>query len=514
MTTLTGNTTEIKVSPTGLTPTYNETIIVLESPNIISDNFKWIVELYKGVPADTDYELISTLTILPNPDGFGVLDVHRHIENYITTSFYPADVARISQRVYDDGLKWSIQVKEVFENARWRFDDNFAAGVFISGSTDVGFRTDGFTDVEHPFVVGDEVNILQDPGATNPSYDGDTTIVATVDEYKIVIDKPFGVSTPAEGGLVSLITGVSGNTRTIVQDLPLSATTFYSFNGVLSHQDFRNWDSSEYLMSVSSPTTTKFLLDGPREFDITINDRVWINNWMSTSSFSQVLVETDNGQFTTSQIYIPSGQHFINQNKIGPVDIINNSADTFFPVTGSLPVVDDNTTFIKYTPYYAYGSFPAVGETITLHIVDDCSKYDKIRFFYMDKLGSYLPLTFNRVSRQKNNVKRSNYSQNYGTYDSVADAWGYTTYDRGGTNYDMVITEGITCTSDWLTETMAGMVLDMLESPNVYIQNEDGDYIAINITTNSYEIKKRQNDKLINYTLTFEYANKNKSQRG
>ena len=78
----------------------------------------------------------------------------------------------------------------------------------------------------------------------------------------------------------------------------------------------------------------------------------------------------------------------------------------------------------------------------------------------------------------------------------------------------MVITESVTCTSDWLSDTMASMVVDMLESPNVYVQDENGDYIAINITTNSYEVKKRQNDKLINYVITFEYANKNKSQRG
>ena len=45
--TITGTTTSIKVQPdSGLTPTYNETILVLESPNIISDNFKWIIDIY------------------------------------------------------------------------------------------------------------------------------------------------------------------------------------------------------------------------------------------------------------------------------------------------------------------------------------------------------------------------------------------------------------------------------------------------------------------------------------
>ena len=58
------------------------------------------------------------------------------------------------------------------------------------------------------------------------------------------------------------------------------------------------------------------------------------------------------------------------------------------------------------------------------------------------------------------------------------------------------------------------MVIDMLNSPSVYIQDDNGEYIAITITTNSYEIKKKVNIKLINYTLTFEYAQMNTNQRG
>jgi len=503
---LTGTTTEIKVSPTGLTPTYNETILVLESPNIISDNFKWIVELYKGVDSEPEYELISTLTILPNPEGYGVLDVHRHIENYITTSFYPADVNDVSSKVLNEGLKWSVQIKEVFENPKWRFLDNNFYGTY--SPNDLGFHSNS-TD-KHPFIVGDVIDIVQDPGYINPEYNDQWTIIATPDEYTIVVDGPFLLSTPANPGTATL---TSGGTRTIVQDLPLSATTFYSFNGVLSHQDFRNWDSSEYLLSTSSTTSTKLLLDNVTQFDITLEDRVWVNSYMGLPKSPYITFKTDNGTFITPNGHIPSGQHFINQNKLGPKDLLE-STGLINRVSGpiSLPILDSNTTYIEW--YFSDGLLNPLSETIRYDIVDDCSRYDKIRFFYMDKLGSYLPLTFNKVSRQKNSVKRSNYSQNYGTYDSVSDAWGYTTYDRGMTNYDKVITETVTCTSDWLTETMASMVLDMLESPNVYIQNEDGDYIAINITTNTYEIKKRQNDKLINYTISFEYAIKNKSQRG
>lgn len=509
-----GTQTEIKVIPTGVTPTYNETIVVLESPNIISSNFKWIVSIYKGESTDADYELLSTINILPNPDGYGVIDFHRHIENHISTSFYPADIDKVSGKVVDEGLKWSFEVSEQMDNVRWRFFDNEISG--IVGNSNVAFTTNppsgGGTLIKHPFITGDRVHIDQDPGFTHASYQklppNFTTLIYS-SEYKVVTGIPRVSNTPIEGGIMTL---EDTGTRTIEQTFSVGETTIYSFNGALSFQGFRLWNSDDYSMSSTSPSTTKFLLNGPREFDITLNDRVWVNSLLGNTPFDSLRVRTDNGSYTVNQTYTPSGQHFINQNKIGAKDILETT-DTFTKIPGPyVPPVDVNTTFIEVYPLSSLGN--KVGETIIMNIVDDCSKYESIRFFYLDKFGSYLPLTFNKVSKQTNSNKRQNYRQNYGRYDSVSESWGYTTYDRGTTTYDLNTTEKVTCTSDWMNEDMRDMVIDMLNSPSVYIQDDNGEYIAITITTNSYEIKKKVNIKLINYTLTFEYAQMNTNQRG
>jgi len=407
--------TTIKVKPTGIAPTYNETIVVLESVNIIETDFKWLVSIYKGVVGDADYELISTLSIVPNPGGFGVVDFHRHIENYISTSFYPADVDKVSNKVTNEGFKWTYEVTESYNNT------------------------------------------------------------------------------------------------TTLQVLTSAEKTIHSFNGALSFQGFRNWNSSDYLMSTTSVNTTKFLLSGSRSIDVSLSDRVWINNFLDTVPNNGIKIVTDNGTYLTTQSHTPSGQHFINQNKIGAKDILE-STDSFFSAGNPNPPIDLNTTFIKISA--VDGTGVDVSEIITLNIKDYCSKYELISFFYMDKLGSYLPITFNKVSKTNIENNRSNYKQNSGSYDSVSNAYGYTSYDRGSTTYDLTSKEVVTCTSDWLSEDTANMVLDMLSSPNVYIQNEAGEYIAINITTNTYEAKKTVNEKLINYTISFEYANNNTNQRG
>lgn len=412
--------TTINVRPLGLAPTYNETIVVLESDFVALTDFKWIIDIYQGAPADPDYTILSSIVILPNPEGFGVIDFHRHIENYITTDFYPADKDGVISRISGAGFKWSFRVAEQY-----------------SGNP--------------------------------PSY------------------QVFG----------------------------LDETTIYSFNGALTFQGFRNWVAADYNMNSTSPNTTKFLTDIPRTYNVTLEDRVWINGLQNDISNPPILgyITTDNGTYGVDNQFNATGQTFLVQHKIGAKDLMETTDTTLVALTGSLPPVDANTTFITYTQSILPIS-TEVSETITLNIVDNCSKHEAVRFFYMDKLGSYLPITFNKVSKTNVTNTRSNYRQNYGSYDATSNVWGYTTYDRGNTTYDLVSNEKVTCTSDWMNEDEVAMVTSMLNSPIVYIQDANGNYIAITITTNSYEVKKTVNDKLINYTLSFEYANTNTNQRG
>lgn len=511
-TTQTGSQTTIKVKPLGVAPTYNETIVVLESTNIQSSNFKWLVDICQGAPADPDYTLLSSIVILPNPEGFGVIDFHRHIENYISTDFYPADKDGVISRINGAGLKWSFKVTEQFDNVVWRFDDNQT-----DLPTYVAFRTNNFggSNIQHPFITGDEVTIAQDVGFTHPEYNKtapDFTTLTFNDEFSVLTDIPKLASTPIEGGVMAL---VDKGTRLIEQVFTTDETTIYSFNGALTFQGFRNWVAADYNMNSTSPITTKFLTDIPRTYNVTLEDRVWINALQNDISNPPILghITTDNGTYGVNNQYNATGQTFLVQHKIGPKDLTETTDTTLVALTGSLPAIDANTTFIIYTQnILPIGT--EVSETITLNIVDNCSKHEAIRFFYMDKLGSYLPITFNKVSKTNVTNTRSNYRQNYGSYDATSNVWGYTTYDRGNTTYDLVSNEKVTCTSDWMNEDEVAMVTSMLNSPIVYIQDANGNYVAITITTNSYEVKKTVNDKLINYTLSFEYANTNTNQRG
>ena len=492
---LTSNTTTVKVSPTGLSPAYNETIFVLESTHIAQENFKWIIEIWvDGLPNAMGAIKISTLSILPNPEGFGVIDVQRHIENYITKTFQPADLDTTGTAP-DSFREYSLNVTEQFDNYVWNFDfSNDDAGDAVLGSSGDA----------HFFEVGDEVTILQDGSPTYPTYDGATTVLG-IGTFEITIDKTYGGTAESDPGTAT------GNKSVQVSQTTASSFSYDSFNGVINFADFNSFNSDIYDMDSSNPTAL-FLTDIPNNYELTRTDPLWINGYSDSYSFTTMNIVTDNGTFLINPISPtpPIKDTLIIQAKIGYPDLLN-STSIISVSSGALPMVDDSTTFITAQ---AMQGITAISEIKSFTVVDKCSKYENIKLFFLDRFGSYIPLNFNRVNKTNVTNSRSNYKQNYGNYDSVSDSWGYTTHARGVTSYDIVTTKSITCTSDWLTNEQVELMQILLTSPDVYYIDEVGVYRAITITTNSHEEKKRVNDKLLNYTITFEYSNNNGNQRG
>lgn len=503
---ITRNITVVEYSPTDLQPVYNENIIVLSSTNIQSSNFKWIVDIYvKKIVSGSPTSLkISTLSILPNPDGYGIIDVHRHIETQINADFTYDELGYGWANV-DNTREWYIDVTEQFDNVKFRFDDN----QFFSGN--VGFVS--FTD-KHPFKVGDIVDIKQDVPFTNASYEGEAEIITIINDYEFGLDKIWGVGTPVEGGVATL---VSTETRTIYQS-DIENTTYVSWIGVQGFNEFRNWDPSEYNITFPG-SLKKFLSNIPLVFEVNFDSNLWLHTYSSSNDHFGYVISTNKGAFYYS---LPNSSasfgNDVKRMKLGPKDILDAEAAGIngFALSGSLPAIDSNTTQMFY--YACYGN-PGVGitqmtPTHTLNIVDKCSKYEKVNLFYMDRFGSFLPITFDRVSRTNVDSQRSNYYQNFGEFDSSSSTWGYNSFDRGTTTFDIVSKKRMTVTTDWLDETEKELVQILLRSPEVYYLHPDGDLRAINITTNSYEEKKKVNDKLINYTISFEYSQNDRNQRG
>jgi len=235
---------------------------------------------------------------------------------------------------------------------------------------------------------------------------------------------------------------------------------------------------------------------------------------------TKLKVRTDNGVFIfdlMDGISSAQAQSTILSIGIGPHNLIGVTPESV--LVGALPIIDDNTTKVEWwysnSSGYESGFFTGEGPKYSIiysyDIEPKCSIYDKYSLLYLDKWGSYVPFPFYLVKEEKVKIDRQNYRKNVDkliTDKNGNDRWGYDLYDRGLTNLDTTISRSFKLTSDWLSDTEKVRVEDLLQSPEVYITDEDGVVRAINITNSSYESKDRRKNQLINYVIVFDYAQK------
>lgn len=485
----------ILTEPQELSPVFNEIITVLNSDNKTNNNFQFIVELY----VNGKYQ--SRVKVPVNPRGYGVVDLHRHIEESINQSYDFDPTAVNFTKPLNGTATYSIVLKEEFRDT-WTFEDNF----ILNG--DVAF----WSSTDEPFFsIGDEIFVDQDAGYVHSEYQGlskisDIGYTASGDwgsaGWYIETDKGYSGSTPLNPGNINL-----ANFELVTITSTASYTgTKWAIGGVLDWKDVPKWDYTKYTMGQDPPG--KFLTNVPREnYKVSLDSRMWVNLYQDDDQDAYYLfIETDQGTYRIRNFYNdPKAGDRVLKVGVGPWNITNG---TISVATGTLPVFGPNTKEYSFQILKADASSRS-SEIMTFKIDDFCSRYEKLQLIFRDRLGSFIPYTFNMVSRKNINIDRKSFRQNYGSYDSGSGTWGYSNYDRGLKTLATSGTETYIVHSDWVDEETASFFRELFTSPEVYWLDEDGNATAIMITNNSYEEKKKVNDYVFNYTIEFQLANKN-----
>lgn len=586
--------------PQELQPTYNQVIVVATSSLQSNLNYQLVSDIYcRG-------QKVTRMKTPVNPEGYVVLDIHKHLENQISFDFNPGipgfNIATNSFASY------SIVFYDEFR-AEWEFTDNqynlIGATAYI-----------GFAGQDEPyFEVGDSIYVSQDVPYTNPSYNGVHTIISITQSgltWSIVTDALYGVDTPPEGGVIQYadyqlttlpvdsltlrdevdccvdltiasssvtysITGVSqtgivssrpkydflvgGVSHTLQYEVigtlstdywviknnvsgkvsaatessafcpPLgeyfvlgypvtpvwnstsldegtnciaTASSFpekYVFNGVLTYLDCINWDYDDW--DANTTTNGKFFTNVPDNFELDIESYMFLNVYQNSNNEIKYLkIKSNLGTYSVTNSFttITADQRRFLQ--------VNGSVKDLF----DLGWIDNTTKEIEIWCENTTGDKTI--ESKIFKIVNKCSIYDKMQIIFMDKMGSFIPYTFNKVNRENRNISRTEYQQHYGTYAPAAQNWTYKTWDRGKKSLDTIVVEQYTLNSDWVNQSTSDYLMELFESPEVYLVKPDGVIIAINLTVQSIERKQVINEQLINYQLTFELSNKNMQQRG
>ena len=470
----------VQQSPAALMPAYNPIVTILTSSNQTEEGFQFICDLY---PTGSSTR-ISREKTPQNPAGYGVFDSHSILKSYVSYDINPTLTGITAAP--NSRYKYDLKLGEEYKYY-WPFVDNM-------NPSGVGGRVGFSGNTPHGFVVGDRVVIAQSGSPTFPEYDGVQTVWSASTNF-FIIDYDSQGSTPLNPG-----TAVYADGRKTVFSGLTNYTGLTVNNAAFSHLDWRTYNVADWNVTGSSKS---FFTDAPSGYEMQLTNKAWLMAYCSNTSLVRGIVVTTYNQANTilgvyglvtsaqTDTYLMTG--------VGPWNITNAA---FTASTGSLPVFDDEVAY--YTIYLKDISANQISEAQRFNVNQECSKYNNIELVFMDRKGSFLTRNFQLASRQSVDIKKQEFRKPYGDVIGGA-SWGYNTYDRGRTVFNVDISRSYKATSNWMTETDAAYLEQLWSSPEVYM-NDNGTLLPVIVKNTTFDVKTTINDKLINYTVDFELS--------
>lgn len=556
----------IELEPQEFQSAYNEVIMVLDSTNKAEDKFQYVVDI------NIDGVYSSRLKIQSNPQGYGVVDISKHLASRIDKNIIDFTERDLFQRIQDNFIKYDVTLSE-----------EYVLGTSFTGVNNVGGFTQYVYASDHNFIEGDFVTVSN---CTNPTYDG-VQEVTSATATTITTTRAFSLT----GGTGDSI--LSNGTTTIIPSATVFSEDKYATTNVVDWVDYPSWDATDYIVDGADPA--KFMTNLPTSFTVKLNGRYSFNIYNKTTDEARYLkVSSDNnGTYFYDNVFTAStdSSKFLSVG-VGPYDIINAPKSGSVPVPG-IPIDGDTKS---YTIELMDASFNSSSEMYYFTIDRSSTSHENYQLLYLNKGGSYSTFNFSAAHEKSVKAKKTSFKQNYGSYDSSANTYGWNSHDRGSTRLDTVIDEVYSLNSDYVTEAVGNTIEDLIISPEVYhitastyeftgavsisavtddgngkvqvnavahdvyvgdtikmsgVNGYAGEYVvdsvidvdnfvlchaftttpfigsstyakktlsadgtlrAIDIKTNRVKLKQRATDKLINYSIQFEYSNKNRVQ--
>jgi hypothetical protein len=140
-------------------------------------------------------------------------------------------------------------------------------------------------------------------------------------------------------------------------------------------------------------------------------------------------------------------------------------------------------------------------------------RWTPVSIHFLNKLGGYDTFAFRMVNRREGNAEKKSYEQ-LGWQYNAGSMTRYDSYKRinaGNNTFAVNETVQFKLTSDYINETDYLWLKDLITSPEVYYE-DGGYYYPVSIKTTNWAEKKRIADKMFNFDLSVEFAQKINSQ--
>jgi hypothetical protein len=162
------------------------------------------------------------------------------------------------------------------------------------------------------------------------------------------------------------------------------------------------------------------------------------------------------------------------------------------------------STFNKVVVNYDSGG--GTSDT-TINVFDlDCSKYTPIKVSFINKLGALQEIWFDKRSNES--IEASSNTYKASVMDFSTSTPSYNTSGHQDVTLDLVGKESIVMNTGYIDESHNEVFRQLILSELVWMQDPDdsSSYLPLRPKTQSLQFKTRVNDKLVNYTVEFDFA--------
>ena len=241
-------------------------------------------------------------------------------------------------------------------------------------------------------------------------------------------------------------------------------------------------------------TTTNKLVDSSQNFLTTVKVGMTVYN-TTDSTFTNVTAVDSDTQLTLANDIMVSGESYEIQD--------GRSADKIQYV-----VISQTNDFTGGTITVTDGTNQSLTRTLTLE-ESRCSKYTPYKVIFYNRFGALQEILFTRKSTKNLETSFDEFKRSTVNFD--LGSFTYDKYKAQKQRIDIQGTETLTLNTDFLEEGISDPIQELLMSQQIWVDegilNTEASIHPVIIRTSSVEKKTSVNNKLVSYTIEFEFAN-------
>lgn len=482
-----------KAQPKDLSPAYNPNYYYFDSTSKTELGYRYLVSILR----ESNNELIGKYSLRPIPTNlYGEVDVSKLLQTALGFEFNPDQTTfKAVNHIFD----YKIEVDEEYLINHPMIGYGIADDSNWSNFNDTSINPNGLArtrlihTTQPPFTSGDIINVEQIGGANYRSELEGIQTVLDVEQiggsWATILSLPWigGGSASSNQGFTSYADGK----KTIIEGIQIQNKQ--AFRGAIPFNRFNAYNDDTYRLT---DTNSKFLTTLPKGVRVANNAPTWLAGYFEDSNVNiefningtlyrySVLVEAD----TISNFDVLPTDNNIEE-------VFNGSSWVTF--AGGL----DLSNVTSYTVQAKTTGGTVISEVKTINLYNECDRYDLVTICFLDRLGSWVSIPFNKALKLDTNVNRKEYRKKYGGFD--VNKWNYNNYDSGKEAYHVAEELSYTVNSGQLSETESNYMKELLSTPKAFVQINGEEWQSINITTSNINLPKKRTDRQRNLTLNF-----------